>query len=100
MVVFAASMSFFHSRETAGENETFPAVSHDMFPEAICPLPSLFNFHFVPLVIEPSLPSTMFPLRMEEVSTVQPAILFWDPKRATHVPVLFVAYNPKSLSLL
>ena len=92
-------MSFFHSRETAEENETFPAASHEMFPEATCPLPSLFSFHLVPFVIEPSLPNTTLPFRMEDTSIVHPAILFCEPRRAIHAPALLVAYNPKSLSL-
>lgn len=46
-------MSFFHCSDTEAPNVTFPAVSHAMLPEAICPEPSLFSFHFVELMIEP-----------------------------------------------
>ena len=83
-------MSFFHCSDTEAPNVTFPAVSHAMLPEAICPEPSLFSFHFVELMIEPSLPSYTLPLRMEVVSIVQPAMLLLEPSCATQYPALSV----------
>lgn len=54
-------MSFFHWSDTDEEKVTAPAAFHEILPEAIDPEPSLFNFHFVELVIEPSAPSeTLF----------------------------------------
>ena len=90
-MTLAASISFFHSRDTEAPKVTFPAASHEMFPAAICPDPSLFSFHLVELVIDPSLPSDTLPLRMEPVSIVQPAMLLLEPNRATQFPAEFVA---------
>ena len=84
-------MSFFHSRDTEAPKVTFPAASHAMLPDAICPEPSLFSFHFVPFVTEPSLPSETFPLVMAAVPITHPAIWFEEPRLATQAPALFVA---------
>ena len=48
-----------HCAETDAAKVTVPDAFHEMLPEATCPEPSLFSFHFVPFVMEPSLPSEM-----------------------------------------
>ena len=71
-----------------------------MLPDAICPEPSLLSFHFVPLVIDPSLPSETLPLLMAPVAITHPPILFEVPKLTMQLPEASVAHNPKSVSLL
>ena len=55
-----------HWADTEEAKITEPEAFHEILPPAICPLPSLFSFHFAPFVIEPSAPSVW--------SKAQPAI--------------------------
>ena len=98
--VVIASISSVQATETELAKVTLPLASHDILPEAICPEPSLLSFHFVPFVIEPSLPSDTLPLLIADDVIAHPAILFDEPSDTMQVPAESVAQKPKSELLL
>ena len=79
--------AFVQFKDTDELKVTAPAAFQLMFPLAICPEPSLLSFHFVPLVIEPSLPRYTLFLYTCVVLIVQPAILLLEPKWTMTVPL-------------
>lgn len=56
---FGSLYIVFQFNDTAAEKVTAPAASHEMFPDAILPDPSLFSFHLLPFMMEPSAPNAM-----------------------------------------
>ena len=63
-----------HWADTEEAKITEPEAFHEILPPAICPLPSLFSFHFVPFVIEPSEPNEMLFFQMWLWSNAHPAM--------------------------